>query len=467
MSDVARTSLWFTICNFLQRGTAFLTVPIFTRLLTSEEYGLCNVYFAWLEIFLLFTSLKIPYEGFQNGLIRNEGDKDGYTSSMLGLILVLTCLSATVYAVFRRQINRLTGLDTLIMALMFLQLFFNSPLMLWTNRERFEFKYRWPVIVTMISTAANPLIAVIALFHTVYRAQARIIASALVQAVFGLIFTVVLFYRGRTFYRKEYWKFALRFNLPLFFYYASQVVLNQSDRIMINYYEGSGKAAIYSVAYSAATIMQLLVSAVNGSFQPWMYKKMKAKQYGEIRKTMSGLCLLVGAATLIMSAFAPDLVRIMATAEYSQAVWIIPPVASSVFFVFLYILFADVEMYYDENRGIMAISIFCSGANVVLNAVFVLKYGYLAAGWTTLVCNMLLALLHFVLMKRACRKNRMQETVFSGKTILLLSAAVLVFTFLSLFMYRTRFLRYAILAAEAGMLFGFRKPLVEMLKRIK
>ena len=72
MSPAVRTSIWFTICNFLQRGTAFITVPIFTRLLTTEEYGVCNVYFAWFEIFLLITSLKIPYEGLNNGLIRHE-----------------------------------------------------------------------------------------------------------------------------------------------------------------------------------------------------------------------------------------------------------------------------------------------------------------------------------------------------------------------------------------------------------
>ena len=47
MSPAVRTSLWFTFCQFLQRGISFITVPVFTRLLTTEEYGICNVYFAW------------------------------------------------------------------------------------------------------------------------------------------------------------------------------------------------------------------------------------------------------------------------------------------------------------------------------------------------------------------------------------------------------------------------------------
>ena len=425
MSPAVRTSIWFTICNFLQRGTAFITVPIFTRLLTTEEYGVCNVYFAWFEIFLLITSLKIPYEGLNNGLIRYEEDKDGYTSSAAGLIMVMTLGAGIVYLMFHRQINKITGLSSLIMGLMFVQLFFNSPLMLWTNRERFDFHYRCPAVITLISTILNPVIAVLAVLNTSYRAEARIIASVAVQSFFGLFLLIFLFKKGKVFCKKEYWSFALRFNLPLIFYYISQSILNQSDRIMINYYEGSGKAAIYSVAYSAATIILLLVSAVNGSFNPWMYKKLKAGHLEEIRRTSGLLCLMVGGATLVMSLFAPILVRIMATSDYSQAIWVIPPVAASVFFVFLYMMFANIEMYYNETKGIPLISVICSGTNLLLNAVFIPVYGYVAAGWTTLGCYILLTILHYLMMKKACRKYHVEESLFPENALLLIAAGVI------------------------------------------
>ena len=76
----------------------------------------------------------------------------------------------------------------------------------------------------------------------------------------------------------------------MIFYYISQLILNQSDRILINYFEGSGKAAVYSVAYSAATLMLLVLSAINGSFNPWMYKKLKAGKFQEVGRTASALC---------------------------------------------------------------------------------------------------------------------------------------------------------------------------------
>lgn len=467
MSPAVRTSLWFTICNFLQRGTSILVVPIFTRLLTTEEYGICNIYFSWFEIFILFTSLKLPYEGLNNGLIRHEEDKDGYTSSMLGLIMVMTTGAAAVYLLLRRQIDAFTGLSSVLMLFMFLQLLLQPALMLWTNRERFDFRYRWPVIVTLISTIANPVIAIAAVLCSDYAAEARVISCSLVQAFFGLLCAVILLRRGKRLYRKEYWSFALRFNLPLLAYYLSQSLLNQSDRIMINYYEGSGSAAVYSVAYSAATLMLLVISAINGSFNPWMYKKLKAGQHREIAPTVTGLCLLMAAATLAMSAFAPDLVRILATEEYQAAIWIIPPVSASVFFVLVYMMFANVEMYYGETKGISVISIIAAVANVVLNAIFIPLCGYLAAGWTTLASYILLAALHYLLMKRACRRHQVEEPIFPAKLMLVICTGVVVLSFVVLGMYHLGWLRYVILAAEAIAAFCLRKKLYSLLKHIK
>lgn len=467
MSPAVRTSFWFTICNFLQRGTAILVVPIFTRLLTTQEYGICNIYFSWLDVFIIFTSLKLPYEGLNNGLIRHEEDKDGYTSSMVGLIMVLTLGAALLYLPLRRWIDAFTGLSPLLMGFMLLQLMFQPALMLWTNRERFDFRYRWPVIVTLISTIANPLIAVIAVLCSDYAAEARIISSCLVQVFFGGLCALILLRRGKRLYHRDYWRFAVGFNLPLLSYYISQSLLNQSDRIMINYYEGSGSAAIYSVAYAAATLMLLVNSAVNGSFNPWMYKKLKSGTPQEVAPVAAGLCLLMAAATLAMSAFAPDLVAILATEEYRAAIWIIPPVSASVFFVFVYMMFANVEMYYGETKGISLISIIAALANVILNAIFIPRFGYLAAGWTTLVCYMLLAGMHYILMKRACRRHQANVPIFPEQTVLLICAALVGLTFVLLGMYTLGWLRYVLLVLEGLGIFLCRGKILRLLKHIK
>ncbi len=60
----------------------------------------------------------------------------------------------------------------------------------------------------------------------------------------------------------------------------------------------------------------------------------------------------------------------------------------SVFFMFLYPLFANIEFYYEKTKFVMVAS--CSGAllNILLNYIFIGLYGYYAAGYTTLICYM-------------------------------------------------------------------------------
>ena len=38
-----KASFWFLICAFFQRGISVITTPIFTRLLSTAEYGQYNV----------------------------------------------------------------------------------------------------------------------------------------------------------------------------------------------------------------------------------------------------------------------------------------------------------------------------------------------------------------------------------------------------------------------------------------
>jgi O-antigen/teichoic acid export membrane protein len=296
-------------------------------------------------------------------------------------------------------------------------------------------------------------------------AEARIISLAAVQTCLGLGCGLVLLLRGKKIFNKEYWGFALKFNLPLLCYYLSQSVLNQSDRIMINYFCGSGKAAVYSVAYTAGTLMLLAVSAIMGAFSPWMYRKLKAKEYSQVVPAAGRLTLLMAAATLVMTVFAPDLVAILATDSYREAIWIIPPVSASVFFVFVYMLFANVEMFYDGNRGISYISVVCTLVNVVLNWWAIPRYGYLAAGWTTLASYLLLTLLHYVLMRRRCREQGVEEKIFPVGKMLLISLLVLAATFGMMALYSMGWVRYAVVLVEGALVWLFRKKIFAMIGR--
>ena len=83
LSVQAKAALWFTICSFLQKGISFITVPIFTRLMSTEEYGTYTVYLSWLQILTIMTSLYLFNGVYDNAMAKYEKQRDEYTSCLL------------------------------------------------------------------------------------------------------------------------------------------------------------------------------------------------------------------------------------------------------------------------------------------------------------------------------------------------------------------------------------------------
>ena len=59
-AKVAKATLWYTISNILLRGVSLITAPIFTRMLSTSDYGIASNFTSWVSIILCFTTLSLP-----------------------------------------------------------------------------------------------------------------------------------------------------------------------------------------------------------------------------------------------------------------------------------------------------------------------------------------------------------------------------------------------------------------------
>ena len=74
MSVEARAALWFALCNFVNKGVAMIVVPLYTRLLTTEEYGTYTVFQSWLNLFVILATLEISRGHYKVGITKYEED---------------------------------------------------------------------------------------------------------------------------------------------------------------------------------------------------------------------------------------------------------------------------------------------------------------------------------------------------------------------------------------------------------
>lgn len=467
LSVPIKASIWFAICNFLQKGISMLTTPIFTRILSTQQYGVFTVYQSWYSLLLIFATLNLPSGAVFPGLTKYEKDRDGFLSSMLGLTMFISLSLFAIYLLGRDYLNRVLGLPTVLMTVMFLEFFFVPAYTIWSAGQRFDFGYRKLATVTITVSVITPIAGMAAVLLSEQKAEARILSNAAVQIVVGAVFCVVLFTKGRTLFRKEYWRYILWFNIPLIPHYLSMSVLSQSDRIMIGNLVGMSEAAIYGIAYSVSMLMSMITGAINSSLTPYTYKAIKEKKYADIGKNVNVILVLMGCLTMLVICFGPEIIRLFAAPEYYSARWVIPPVALSAYFMFLYPLFADVEFYFESNKFIAAASISGAVMNVILNYLFIPVFGYIAAGYTTLFCYIMFVFGHYFFHKQVLKSNLPGVCIYQIRPMIMISVIVTAGVFAIVPVYDYAIARYSVVAAVCLILFLKRDYFIRKMKNIR
>lgn len=460
-----KASLWFLICAFLQKGISSITTPIFTRILSTAEYGQFNVFNSWMGIISVIVTLNLSSGVYIQGLVKFEDRRNQYTSTLQGLTVTLIVIWLGIYLIFHDFWNNLFSLTTTQMLLMFLIMWTTAVITFWSAEQRVEFKYLKLVIITVTVSFLRPIISIILIQVAEDKVTARILGIAIVDILGYSWLFLAQMRRGKQFFSKEIWKYVLQFNLPLIPHYLSNTVLNSSDRIMIDSMIGSSEAGIYSLAYSVSMIMSIFNQALIQTIEPWLYKKIKENSISEIPGVAYPAFILIAIVNLLLMAFAPEIVAVFAPSEYYDAIYVIPPVTMSVYFIFVYYFFVTFEFYYEKTKYITIATLSSAALNIVLNYIFIYFFGYYAAGYTTLICFILYAMFHYIMMNKVVQQRTgIKKKVYDIKILLLITGVFMSFGFLLLFTYKHIVLRYILLFSIIILLIVKRKFIKQAIK---
>ena len=275
---------------------------------------------------------------------------------------------------------------------------------------------------------------------------ARVLSVVLVEVAFGGVVMAYQYFKGRTFYYADYWKYGIRLAIRMLPHYLAGMILNQGDRVMIDRMVGRSEVALYGVAYSVGMLAQIFVSAVNSAITPWLYAKVGSHRTDEIKKTSTFLVIAIAAVAMLLMLVSPEAIYLFGSSKYADAVYVIPPVAASVYFIFLYSLLSFPQFYFERTAFLMQASLIAAAANIVLNYIFIGMFGYVAAGYTTLFCYIVYAIGHYVVSRRVLRlENEGTNSIVNTQAVVLVSAILILFTIVVNFVLGYRFVRYGML----------------------
>lgn len=463
----AKATIWFMFCTMLQKSISLITTPIFTRIMSTEQYGQFSVYNSWLQIFTIITTLRLNWAVFSKGMSKYKEDRDGYASTMQTVTATLTILLFVIYLLFRKQINLIVELPTFIMVAIFAELLVTPAIDFWTIRKRYEYIYKPVVFRTIMMAVLNAAIGVVAVLLSDEKGYARILSCVLVNICFGSVLFVYNRIKGKMWFKWEYAKFAILFNVPLLLHYLSVYVLDQFDRIMIQKMEGTSAAGLYSVAYSAGLIMKIVTQSINNALVPWQYERLEKKEFEKLDNILFIIFTGVAGVAILFSIFAPEIMMILADKKYYEAIYVIPPVALGLFFSFVYTSFANAEFYYNHNKFTMYISVTGAALNIVLNYIGIKVFGYIAAAYTTLICYLIFAVSHYFYMSYCVKKTFQIKRLFRTKRLMVLTAITLLLGLLIVSLYNYTVLRYGGVLCLLAVAYIKRELILKTLSLIK
>ena len=464
LSVQVKASFWFLICSFVQKGISVITTPIFTRLLTPAEYGVFSVFTSWLSIVTVVVTLNLFGGVFIQGLVKFDDKRKQYSAAMQGLCLTLVVIWAVVYLLFHNFWNKLFSLTTIQMTAMLVMVWTSSAFSFWATEQRVDYKYLKLVALTLLVSISKPALGVFLVLHAEDKVTARILGLAIVElAIYTWLFFAQML-RGRQFYSRQIWKYALAFNLPLVPHYLSGAILNTADRIMIEKMVSASAAGIYSLAYSVSLIMTLFNTSMLQTIEPWLYKKIKARDIGSIAHVAYPAFIIIAGVNVALMVCAPEVVAVFAPEEYYDAIWIIPPVEITSYFRCAYTFFAVFEFYYEKTHLIATATMAGAFLKLTLNYLLIGMFGYYAAGYTTLLCFVVYAVLHCCFMKKICAEYLDGAQAYSTKALLMITSIFLAFGFAILTTYKAPVVRYSLIAVLIMLIIIKYKHITNILK---
>jgi len=222
--------------------------------------------------------------------------------------------------------------------------------------------------------------------------------TLIINALFGLIIAIFVYLRPvlNIKYNFNHLKYGLAFGLPLVPHALSGVLLSYFDRIIINQLNGPKDAGLYSFAYNIGMVMYIVVMSFNKSWNPYFYKNMNEKKFTLIQVEALKYIKYIYFIAVLLVFFSAEIVKVMANPKYYDSISIIPIIVCSYVLVYLYALYVNFAFYKKKTYLISINTLAAAIINIVLNYIFIPKFGYRIAAYTTFVSYIVLLMLHYI-----------------------------------------------------------------------
>ena len=392
----------YGLSTILARIINFLFVPIYTRLLTPESYGVVTEFMAYIAVLQVVLVLGLETGCFRFANKEGVDPKKVYSSAFVTVF----CVSATFLALmiaFASPIALMLGYGGYEACIMYMGGILaldavTAILFAKLRQENKALKFAiFKTIKIITETAAN---LVLFLWFPKHVDSARWLLrfipetpdfSYVIFAIFiscivcGLLF-IPDFMKLSFRLDRKLMRQMLAYSLPLMVAALPGVINDFLDRILFRFFDTNADAwrsslGLYQAAVKLAVIMNLFIQMFRYAAEPFFFRRAREKDsrqlYASVQEYFTAFCGLVFLGVILYI----DIIALILGPQFRSAVGIVPVMLLS--YMILGMLF-NVSMWYKlSGKTNMAIWITLSGLAVtaLVIVVFMPRYSYWAAAF--------------------------------------------------------------------------------------
>jgi len=393
-SSLSRATAWYTIGNLFVRSVSFLLLPLYSNLISTEEFGRYSL------VMSLYAIIAVFYQsGLQSALSKyyleeeNESRRKEIFSTIInaaGLIgITLSIIIFILSGWIALEATGTAGYSGLI-RIIFASLFFETITFITLHLLRTKELARKVVVYSSFSAVVN-LIFNIYLVYFLKLGIFGIIWAQLVTSV-SLFFILLPFLRDSYMprMRTDMLKTFLTFSYPLVIAGLLSAAVEVIDRFIIDHFLGKSEVGIYSFAYRIALVMNIFVMSLRGAWTPYSIRIYNAGNYSE--EFGKSLTKIVGVSLLIflsVSIFIDDLFTLnfsgffLFNPQYRGGIEIIPVVLASYIFSAVVTYYSVYPYVSGKSIHFLVSDLIALVINIVLNFWLIPLYGIMGAAAAT------------------------------------------------------------------------------------
>jgi len=443
--ETTQHSAIYGLGSMMTRAIGFILMPIYVNYLTPSQYGVYQLLITTLALMIPVFGLGLSSAMFRSYFDFEDEEK---RKLVVGSALVTLLLSGIIFAIFgylcAPYLARIiiggpgyTNYLRLLLLTGFFLMINEIPLGIIRARKQ-------PKKYITLNISFFTLLMTLIIYNVVVLGQgvwgiitAQFIAT--ISTTFILYFSVSRYISIS--YSVNEIKRQLVYGIPLIGTMIFTIILNISDKVILNHYTTASNVGIYSVGYLfGMVVLFLFAEPVKMAWPAIMFTSMKdADSKAFYKKAMTYAMVWGIFVFLCVSFFSKELIMILTPSTYWGIYIIVPIVALS------YLLGGTIPLL---NIGVSIsrktywlLAFFFIGAfvNIVLNLVFISRFpdhGIMIAALTTLISFIIMTALVFQvndkLMRIDYERDRL-KTLFSMGGILFTVAMIIPFelTYLS------------------------------------